>query len=561
LALLKIIAAEKSAKWAWKMHLVNNFQIIPMITLNFVFSDGMRLIYILSLILSVTIGESQGGFRSRIYPSGSANNSTRAIFEIPGNKYIALGFLMDTINGVQHHRLTVMGLDSSGKMVWIKKYGSDNFFYYNNDFVIKTCYKQGNFLYYAGCAKDSTNKQIGVLMKFDLNGDTVWQKIYRDPDPLEDVIPQMVTGSVDGGFLITGFFQSWDQVSPYRKCLIIKTDAQGNELWRKKIGKAAPDVQDGKVILQDAASKRIIVVGYLYKGMNGNNYGHYDNVLILDSLGNKISQASYNGYGGTLVDLIQTKDGNFVAVGASFYKPLPGEFEKQQSFIIKIDLDAFLLQPVWKVTNIDPLGYSNGFTCVSELPNGDLMVGGYLDTTTNQPTNVLTKWFWINSSGKTLRKKYCNYKSNPEWLVNNQGVLSLALTSDGGWVAAIGQYNAEKPNPFIFVKYDSTGCDSTEDYCKVMNEVGLKETVKINDYYYLYPNPANDHLELSSTALKHKNLKYMIYNSIGSLICEEEVQVEEHLSIEVHNFKSGVYYLKLRTQEGIFVTKKFVIAR
>jgi hypothetical protein len=47
-----------------------------------------------------------------------------------------------------------------------------------------------------------------VFVKFDLNGDTIWQKFYRDTDPLEDVIPQMVTASADGGFYLTGFFQT-----------------------------------------------------------------------------------------------------------------------------------------------------------------------------------------------------------------------------------------------------------------------------------------------------------------------------------------------------------------
>ena len=82
-----------------------------------------------------------------------------------------------------------------------------------------------------------------------------------------------------GLFLVTGFFQNWS-ANPYSKCLLIKTDANGYELWRKKIAKAIPDAQDGKTILQDSASKKIIIAGYQYIG-NSNNWDGYPNLLIL----------------------------------------------------------------------------------------------------------------------------------------------------------------------------------------------------------------------------------------------------------------------------------------
>jgi hypothetical protein len=131
---------------------------------------------------------AQGGFRSRIFLPGALNHSSRAVFESSPGNYIAAGFTLDTLNGYQVNQLTIMGLDADGKLKWVKKYGSAQFIYLNNGFIIKTFYKQGDHIYYAGCVRDTSNKQIGVLIKLDLNGDTVWQKIYRDPDPLEDVI-------------------------------------------------------------------------------------------------------------------------------------------------------------------------------------------------------------------------------------------------------------------------------------------------------------------------------------------------------------------------------------
>lgn len=169
------------------------------------------------------------GFRVRHYLPGTHNNTAKAIFESSPGNYITGGIVVDSVNGVYSNRLCMMGLDAQGQIQWVKKYGNYKFEYLDNNFTTRSFYKHSANIYYAGCIRDTNNQQIGVLLKFDLNGDSLWQKIYRDP--VEDVIPQIVTASVDGGFFMTGFFQNWNNNS--RPCLLIKTDINGNELWRK----------------------------------------------------------------------------------------------------------------------------------------------------------------------------------------------------------------------------------------------------------------------------------------------------------------------------------------
>jgi hypothetical protein len=187
------------------------------------------------ILFCFTLCCSAQGFRSRLYVSQSSGSSTKAIFEKAPGKYIATGFIIDTSSGVPIKRIAIIELDSTGKLKWIKKYGDSQRPFLGNGFIQRCFYKQSNNLYYAGCTIDTNNQQIGVFMKFNLNGDTLWRRFYRSSDSLEDVIPQMVTGSTDGGFLITGFFQHWGLHT--NKFLLIKTDAAGNELWRKKLGK------------------------------------------------------------------------------------------------------------------------------------------------------------------------------------------------------------------------------------------------------------------------------------------------------------------------------------
>ena len=91
--------------------------------------------------------------------------------------------------------------------------------------------KKGNFLYSAFFAFDSINKQPGVFIKFNFNGDTIWQKKYyvnNDEFFITSVYP-----GVDNGFLLTGKMQTSTPSyngHPFSCLYLLKTDANGNKL-------------------------------------------------------------------------------------------------------------------------------------------------------------------------------------------------------------------------------------------------------------------------------------------------------------------------------------------
>ncbi len=87
-----------------------------------------------------------------------------------------------------------------------------------------------------------------------LNGDTLWQKTYRDT--LRDIYCQRVTKGVDGTLLISGVKFDVSTVGN-NPLLVIKTDTNGVEIWRKEVNKNFPNDHDGKAILQDSASKKM----------------------------------------------------------------------------------------------------------------------------------------------------------------------------------------------------------------------------------------------------------------------------------------------------------------
>lgn len=486
------------------------------------------------------LGFSQGGFRTRYYPLNGITSVTKDIFETTPGKYIAGGIVVDTINGFQVNRLTILGLDSVGNVLWTKKYGNSKFEYLNNPYIFRFFYKQDNFIYTACCVEDSNNKYVGVLIKFDFNGDTIWQKIYRDS---MDVMPQMVTGSVDGGFLITGFFQDWNGGG--RPCLLIKTDAFGNELWRKKINKAGHNVSDGKAIIQDTATGKIVIVGYQY---SGNPSQTKDHVLITDSLGNKLVQRSYYGANsGILSDLVQTKDKNIVAVGVAYKNQYIGTDQLKCSYIIKLNINSTQTSsPIWVNTNFDSPEITNAFTTIRELPNGELIVGGGIDTLSLVQNWALQRVSIFNQNGIHKRSTYYNYKTNSLSSSNYQAIVALNLTSDGGWVAGITQVNNPNPNPLFYVKYDSTGCDSTVAYC--LNPVGVENFWVQDLKIKVYPNPSAGTFEIASESKLNGTL--MVFDLYGRKILTKELSESKKIEFILEGYNNGIYFVEIRTKDS-----------
>lgn len=496
---------------------------------------------------------SQGGFKRQFKLPGVLNHKSLGIYEKSDGSYIAGGIIFDTVQGYTSFRLVIMGLDAYGQPQWTKKYGNHKFQFFEK-FAAPWFYFDGNFIYHAGSVKDSLNEIYGVLMKFDLNGDTVWQKTYKDT--LYNVSPEMVTKSVDGGFLLTG---TW--INPTGDCpaLLIKTDINGNELWRKEIHKGGKNYQECKALLQDSASKKIVIVGMQTIG-DSLNWWFYSNILILDSLGNKLAQHNFGGPdGGSLSDLIQTKDGKFVAVGYRLFPQMIGGTNLRKAFAVKFDVNT-PNPPIWRFS-FDKLVLNNVFSDITELDNGDMMIGGSIDTMIlhNLATKSLIRLTGINQNGVVKFNRYYDYKSNSSNNDNNMGLWSLNPTSDKGFIAAVEIANTPIPNPFFFIKFDSTGCDSTLEYCQMMAEVGFEEFGIQGSKFKVYPNPSSGVYTVSINDGTLSNNRCEVLDLMGRTILIQEWSGTKEAELSLKSYENGIYILNVLDESGnCFFTKKLV---
>jgi hypothetical protein len=493
---------------------------------------------------------AQGGFRKRYYLQNSIKSVCRGAIELQNGNILMTGFTIDTVGQKIIYKLTVLCTNPLGSILWRKDYGTLNHQYIES--VGKSTYFEvidSSGFYQSMPAKDSLNNYFSVLLKFNYNGDTLWEKRFYSNLTNVNLYFAGMTKSVDGGFLITGSYEDFNL--PQRPCLVLKTDMNGSELWRKKIDKNLPNVNPGASILQDSATRRILIVGYQYIN-TGNSSESYSNVLILDSLGNKLLQTTFNNAGGFVFGKItQLKDGNFISsgqwkefdsLGVDFYKAL----------VVKFDVYGNI---IWSKKINDALPY-NIFDMQINMPNGDIVLTGtYAEA---ESDIIMIQLLKMDINGNT---KWHRIFSNATNYDNSDGPTHLYLTKDAGFLMTTGYYSLPNPRPYSIIKIDSTGCDTTEAWCRSVI-LSSSNFYKIKGYNFeMFPNPATENVNFKIDAPLDNNFILKITDISGREIKKIEFEPNLEIVINTSQYQSGVYFVTVYYEQKAIEMKRLLIAR
>ena len=156
-------------------------------------------------------------------------------------------------NGVSYDYLTIK-YDSNGNELWMARYnnGTDNINYniylnidnFNNAIV-------------TGVSKNANNNYDYLTIKYDSNGHELWARRYNGPADKDDW-PRDATIDDTGNIYVTG--ASWDP-NTSDDCVTIKYDPNGNELWNMRYNDSQNSWDQGSAIEIDK-SGNVYVTGY-----------------------------------------------------------------------------------------------------------------------------------------------------------------------------------------------------------------------------------------------------------------------------------------------------------
>ncbi len=75
----------------------------------------------------------------------------------------------------------------------------------------------------------------------------------------------------------------------------------------------------------------------------------------------------------------------------------------------------------------------------------------------------------------------------------------------------------------------------------------------------LYPNPANNFVEISFVNSAERINKIVLLDMLGKLVNTIPVQSNDHITLDVSNLAKGVYLVEINTENNLKTIKKLVI--
>ena len=429
-----------------------------------------------------------------------------------------------------------------------KTYGEDFHNYYAG--LMRGCTKtsDGGFVV-SGSIGDSI-RDVGLLMKFDQDGDSLWSRRYGDTTSTDysSTIFYVCQQLPDDGYLMAGLFyissDDWD-------ILLVRTDRSGTPKWSHTYGELHW-WEEGYSIVQLPDSNYLIGIN---KNQPGNSTKSDPGLLKVDNLGNLIWIKYYGGVfddGQAQVSL--SKAGGYL-VGSVYAMSQPDpDYPYQKVWVFKTDTSGNML---WE-RKYSSTEFTGWCSTIDELDDTSIILSGTGSFVDGFGTNG-----WIlktKQNGDSIwMRRYFYYPGSENQLYD------LRVSSDNGMIFTGMTVGDPEWEQSIWVqKLDSIGCDSVRCDTTV-GIVQLNPKFIGSEYYTVYPNPASDWIHIvsrSSNLFWHSERYTEIYNIMGEKVGEFRMPMNYGSNdFNVSNLPQGLYLLVIKERQKVVYSGKFLIAR
>ena len=529
----------------------------------------------LSLLIGIAvIALPEYSFAQIIKEKTLTNTPAVSILQYSDNEYIYVG--AEKSQDRYNYDVTLAKKDLNGDIKWKKTIE------WKFDCTVRdAAILPDNNIIIAGSARKSIYQSYPFIMKTDPNGDTLWTRYYKTGHQAEKVI-----GTSDGGYLFA-YYSNGNG--------LMKLDANGDLLWSRMIGNGKPyglaetaeavyllvDDEDENIVLSSIGSNGEVLWKRIFGGdgkdqpvdvinaSNGDDYlfaGRYFSeqtgddfyIGLLNCFGYTAWTKSFGGPGTDLCfDLMESSDGNFIAVGISDSFNENGKFD---FYAVKFDSWG---NTIW--TKTFPIADNGNYMAqnVFETSYGSFLIAGpKLSSSAPTEDSYLVEFIYPTRFDISFESDQQLFTSSP-FTVQFTNNTANAEYYDFVWYFGDGE-SLVSNNSSVFHKYQKNGSFNVK-LVAFENDFGSVDSIVYEDYIYstgistqvnnqesiqtptlnIQPNPFNTKTIISFDNPDNDIYAFRIIDLNGKIIKKMDNIRGSSIELSRSNLPSGIYFIEL----------------
>lgn len=515
------------------------------------------------LLLSSQVIYAQNTFNKRMY-FGQPFAILTSIFTTD-SCYYATGVITDTTNITYKLGNIFVKFDLNGDTIFTKKLLNPGKYY--QTWLGDLVQTHDGLLAEVGITADTILKAI--LIKFDLEGDTVFTKEYINPYyPNESFIATVAFANLqnDKFYLVCGI--NPDTIDVEGDLWVLKLDSTGNVLQDKIYGNSSTEI-GGTILVEEDGS---YIIGACKTNTNQvlKNFYRRSYIFKADNIGNILweYQSPTNVIQDIATGIKKSPDGGLVVATSRGYEyqvnPETGQLRWESAYFFKLDENQNV---VWDLEVFDTIRPSpgNSLEKLISVDSGEAYVaaGHYnMIRSLDPPIGGTFGWFFkFSDEGELIWLRKHQFI---EVVGHRHEVYDLKQTPDGGFIIvgkAQGTINNIEPaSQAWLLKIDSFGC--LIPGCQVNDTVSVTSTEpeQARVELAIYPNPTSDYLNFQLRSPLHLGpVNIRILNATGLVVKEfRNNNPKDTVIVPVWDWPQGVYFLQYLEEGLVRASKKFV---
>lgn len=473
-------------------------------------------------------GASQSLYFDKTFGLANSQEFGWSVLIRDDSTYIALSAGLDLVSGYGAYNFS--SFSENGDIISNSAYENISGDYYVG--LCNTLFKlpdNGGYVFGGSKTDNATGNSDVIVVKFNNQGDTLFQKQYGDND---FEAPYFSTLTSDNKFILVGFKGG---ISAPNDVLLMKTDDNGNLIWQKTYGGTENNL--GKSVFEK--DLQYVIGGVkIFNGVNANPW-----IIVTDSSGNIVKEKEFiEPFYSCSMFLYPTLDGNYLMATCVDTIVEPGDYYRP-ACILKLDTG---FNVIWKSVFNDDL--DNGLYIAKELADSSIMFTGFqLGGSPNAPEG------WIGKLDKSGNKLWEHQYRHNNSLANYFS--DFEQTSDGGFIIT-GMTFGDVGQDMWLVKLDSLGC---LEPC--FTNSGTIETGDEVVSLQCFPNPARlQTAVLYNIPVTASEASIMINDLSGKMLSNFTLdRFANHADLNLSSWASGIYFCSLVIDGSIAKTVKLLI--